>query len=140
MSDTPINLGTLISSSSSPEVPHYSIHVLGSGSGSLQRKTHFLNMLRRIFSFELSSDLSETYASGLEIVGASVVESVDVAVGDVDDGLALLADESREGMVVIIAEEQMIYCCPQSNTGCRRRIESYAFAGTNRTPSNLSYG
>lgn len=130
MSDTPINLGTLISSSSSPEVPHYAIHVLRSGCGSLQRTTHFLNMLRRIFSLELSSDLSETYASGLEIVGASVAESVDVAVGGVDAGLALLADESREGIVVIIAEEQMMYCCSQSNAGCRRKIESYAFAGT----------
>lgn len=37
-------------------------------------------MLRRVLSFELSSDLSETYASGLEVVVVVFeVEAIDAA-------------------------------------------------------------
>lgn len=60
-------------------------------------------MLRRIFNLELSSALSETYASGLDIVGTSVAGPVDVAAEGAGAALALLVDESREGVVVMIA-------------------------------------
>lgn len=78
-------------------------------------------MLRRIFSLELSSDLSDTYASGLDIVVASVVEPVDVAVEGVVGTLALLVDESREGVVVMAAREKLIGYSSRSNAGSRRR-------------------
>ena len=50
-------------------------------------------MLRRTFSLELSSDLSDTYASGLDIVVVSFVEAVDVVVEGAGDALALSVDE-----------------------------------------------
>lgn len=96
-------------------------------------KTYFLSILRRILSLELSSDLSDTYASGLEIVVASVVETVDVAVEGAGEALALLVDESREEIVVMVASERLIgYDC-QSNAGCRRRGERKRAATRNRS-------
>ena len=60
-------------------------------------------MLKKVFSFELSSGaLSDTYASGLEIVVASAVELVGVVDGG-GDGLVLWVEESREEGVVMIA-------------------------------------
>ena len=50
-------------------------------------------MLRRVFSFEPSSDFSDTYASGLEVIVASAVDTVDVAGEGAGEALAL----SEEG-------------------------------------------
>lgn len=51
--------------------------------------THFRSILRRVFNFELSSDLSETYASGLEVVVVvSAVDAIDVAGDGAGDTLA----------------------------------------------------
>jgi len=61
-------------------------------------------MLRRTFSLELSSDLSDTYASGLDIVVVSFVEPVDVVVEGAGDALALSVDEFGEEMVVMVAQ------------------------------------
>ena len=69
--------------------------------------THFRNILRKVFSFELSSGaLSDTYESGLDIVVASVVEAVEVVVliEGVGDAWALFVDESGDGVVVMLAE------------------------------------
>ena len=60
-------------------------------------------MLRRVFNFELSSDLSETYASGLEIVVVlSAVETMDVAGDGAGDALALLERLSAGGGELIV--------------------------------------
>lgn len=63
-------------------------------------------MLSRVFSLELSSALSVTYESGLEVVVASVVEVVEVATDGAGEALALLVDESRDEGVVMIAVTQ----------------------------------
>ena len=53
-------------------------------------------MLRSVFNFEESSGaLSETYAPGIETVGASP-EAVEVAVDGAGDTLSCLADKSCE--------------------------------------------
>ena len=55
-------------------------------------------MLRRVFNLELSSDFSETYASGLEsVVVVSPVDAIDVAGDVVGDALALFERLSAEG-------------------------------------------
>ena len=54
-------------------------------------------MLRRVLNFELSSDFSETYASGLDIVVAvSVVDAIDVAGDGAGDALAFFEGLSPE--------------------------------------------
>ena len=66
-------------------------------------QTHFRSMLRRVFSFELSSDFSETYASGLEIeVVVSAVDAIDVAGEGAGDALALFERLSAEGGELIV--------------------------------------
>ena len=58
-------------------------------------------MLKSVFSFEESSGaLSETYAPGIETVGASP-EAVEVAADGAGDTLSLTADESWEGEYMI---------------------------------------
>lgn len=61
-------------------------------------------MLRRILNFELSSDFSEIYASGLEVVVVSAVDAMEVA-GDgagAGDALALFeGDSPEEGEVML---------------------------------------
>lgn len=53
-------------------------------------------MLRRVLNFELSSDLSETYASGLEVVVVSAVDAMEGAGDSAGDGLAVLWGGSPE--------------------------------------------
>lgn len=59
-------------------------------------QTHFRSILRRVFNFELSSDLSDTYASGLEVV-VSAVDVIEVARDGAGDALALFGVVSAEG-------------------------------------------
>ena len=60
-------------------------------------------MLRRVFNFELSSDFSETYASGLEIVVVvSAVDAIDVAGDGAGEALALFERLSAEGGELIV--------------------------------------
>ena len=60
-------------------------------------RTHFRSILRRVFNFELSSDLSDTYASGLEVVVVvSAVDAIDVAGDGAGDALALLKRPSPD--------------------------------------------
>lgn len=65
---------------------------------------NFRSMLRRILNFELSSDFSEIYASGLEVVVVSAVDAMEVA-GDgagAGDALALFeGDSPEEGEVML---------------------------------------
>ena len=65
--------------------------------------THFRSMLRRVFNLELSSDFSETYASGLEtVVVVSAVDAIDVAGDGAADALALFERLSAEGGELIV--------------------------------------
>lgn len=58
-------------------------------------------MLKSVFNFEESSGaFSETYAPGIETVGASP-EAVEVAADGAGDTLSLIADESWEGEYMI---------------------------------------
>lgn len=98
-----MNLIGPISICSIMEVPRYTVFERRYCCACLPLETYFLSMLRRIFSLELSSALSETYASGLDIVGTSVAGPVDVAAEGAGAALALLVDESGEGVVVMIA-------------------------------------
>ena len=59
-------------------------------------------MLRRVLNFELSSDLSETYASGLEVVVVSAVDAMEVAGDCVGDALALFWGGSPEDGELIL--------------------------------------
>ena len=69
-------------------------------------QTYFRNMLSKVFNLEVSSVLSVTYESGLEVVVVSVVEAVEGAVDGAGDALALLVDESRDEGIVMIASSQ----------------------------------
>ena len=60
-------------------------------------------MLRRVFNLELSSDLSETYASGLETaVVVSAGDATEVAGDGAGDALALFERLSAEGGELIV--------------------------------------
>lgn len=120
MSETPMNLRSCISSYE--RVPHSAETVLFDR-GSLPLHTHFRRMLRKVFSFELSSALSDTYASGLETVVASVVEAVVDAAGD---ALALFVDESREEGVVMLASKSLSRTLFQSNVQHSRIVAQRA--------------
>ena len=67
-----------------------------------QRPTYFRKMLNKVLSLELSSTLSDTYASGLDVV-ASVAEVVEVATDGAGEAWALFVDESRDDGVVMIS-------------------------------------
>ena len=70
---------------------------------SLLLQTHFRSMLKRVFNFELSSDFSETYASGLEIVVVvSAVDVKDVARDGAGDALVLFERLSPEDGKLIV--------------------------------------
>lgn len=58
------------------------------------RQTYFRRMLNSVFSFEVSSeDLSDVYAPGIEMTGASV-EVAEVVVDGAGEILSLFADGS----------------------------------------------
>lgn len=59
-------------------------------------------MLNRVLSFELSSDLSETYALGLEVVVVSAVDAIDVAGDGAGEALALFWGGSPEDGELIL--------------------------------------
>ena len=63
-------------------------------------------MLRRVLNFELSSDLSDTYASGLEVVVVvvvvSAVDAVEVVGDGAGDALALLEEDSPDDGELIL--------------------------------------
>ena len=59
-------------------------------------------MLRRVLNFELSSDLSDTYASGLEVVVVSVVDVTEVVGDGAGDALALFEGVSPAGEVMLM--------------------------------------
>jgi len=54
-----------------------------------------------------------------------------VAVEGAGDALALVVGESRVEIVVMVASGCTIIYSSQSNAGCRRRRESYAWIPTN---------
>ena len=65
--------------------------------------THFRSMLKRVLNFELSSDFSDVYASGLEIVVVvSVADAVGVVGKGAGDALTLYVEISPEDVVVIV--------------------------------------
>ena len=68
-----------------------------------QIPTYLRKILSRVFSFELSSDLSDTYESGRDVVVASGAEVVEGAVDGAGDAFSLFVDDSRDEGVVMIA-------------------------------------
>ena len=62
-------------------------------------------MPRKVFNLEVSSALSDTYDSGLEVVVVSALEVVEGVVEGAGDSLVLLVDDSRE-VAVIITEKR----------------------------------
>lgn len=68
-------------------------------------------MLSRVFNFELSSDLSDTYASGLEVVVVSAVDAIEVAGDGAGDALALFEGMSPEEDEVILTDWRLIPVC-----------------------------
>lgn len=71
-------------------------------------RTHFLSMLNRVFNFELSSDLSDTYASGLDVVVVSAVDAIEVAGDGAGDALAPLEGRSPEEDEVMLTDWRLI--------------------------------
>ncbi len=66
-------------------------------------------MLRRVLNFELSSDLSDTYASGLEVVVVvSAVDAIDVAGDGAGDALALLEVSPEDGELIVDGLERVV--------------------------------
>lgn len=63
-------------------------------------QTHFRSILNRVLNFELSSDLSDTYASGLEVV-VSAVDVIEVAGDGAGDALALLEGSPEDGELML---------------------------------------
>lgn len=63
-------------------------------------------MLRRVRNFELSSDFSDTYASGLDVVVVSVVDATELAGDGAGDALALCERASPEGRDVMFTGER----------------------------------
>lgn len=59
-------------------------------------------MLRRVLNFELSSNFSDTYASGLEVVVVSVVDAMEVVGDGAGDALALFEESSPEEGAVML--------------------------------------
>lgn len=94
---------------------------------SLFLSTHFRSMLNRVFNFELSSALSETYASGLEVVVVSAVEAMEVAGDGAGDALVLFEGGSLEAGEVILKSWRVKPVCREGrgsrccSTLCYRR-------------------
>jgi len=105
-------------------VPHFEADIKACLPSDPPRSTYFRNMLSRAFSLELSSALSDTYESGLEVVVASVVEVVEGAVDGAGDALALVVDESRDEGVVMIANTKRT----SSPSPCQRDVAIVAIA------------
>ena len=66
-------------------------------------------MLKRVLNLELSSDFSETYASGLDVVVVvSAVDAIDVAGDGAGDALALFERWSPEdGELIVEGRESL---------------------------------
>ena len=81
--------------------------------------THFRSILRRVFNFELSSDLSETYASGLEVVVVvSAVDAIDVAGDGAGDTLAFFKRLSPDKGELIVDRMERVVPGWGSSVGC----------------------
>lgn len=66
-------------------------------------RTHFRSMLKRVLNFELSSDFSDTYASGLEVVVLSAADAMEVAGDGAGVAVALFEGGSPETGELMLA-------------------------------------